>query len=93
MEDVRRKIQHDFLPALTAEVAVWPGIQAINFWKVPLEYQLLVVNALTVLDASFMSWVQHNDLLEKVQSMWAKVVVDDASGNGGTSRYIKDRER
>lgn len=65
--DVKAKLERDMLPALAAEVAVWPGIQAVNFWKVPLDYQLLVVNGFTVLDATFISYVQHQDFLRKVQ--------------------------
>lgn len=52
----------DFLPAFIAEVAVWPAIQAANFRWVPVAYQLLVVNAVTVLDSAFMSFAGNNDL-------------------------------
>lgn len=71
MKDVQKKMKTDFVPALTAEVFFWPAIQALNFAKVPLDYQLLVVNAFTVVDATFMSWVQHNSLLLKLKQLLA----------------------
>lgn len=61
MTDVQRKLRSDFWSTLAAEFAVWPAIQAVNFKFVPVTYQLLLVNALTIADATFMSWVQHQE--------------------------------
>lgn len=61
-EGVRAKVAQDFAPAFLAEVAVWPAVQTLNFRLVPVEYQLLVVNAVTVLDAAFMSYAGNNDV-------------------------------
>jgi protein Mpv17 len=72
LKDVKKKIDTDLVPALAAEVAIWPVIQAVNFWKVPVEYQLLVVNGFTVIDAAFMSWVQHNAFREKIEAYLKK---------------------
>jgi hypothetical protein len=70
MEDALEKIKADFVPTFGVELGVWPMVQTINFWKVPLQYQLLVVNGVTVLDAAFMSWVQHNDVLMERLKLW-----------------------
>ena len=71
MEDAVKKIKSDFVPTFGVELGVWPFVQTVNFWKVPLQYQLLVVNGVTVLDAAFMSWVQHNDaLMKRFRKMW-----------------------
>jgi protein Mpv17 len=59
---VSAKLQRDLIPSLAAEVTFWPAVQAANFSLVPLKYQLLVVNAFTIVDAAFMSWAQHKDL-------------------------------
>lgn len=67
--DVVAKIKKDLLPTLAAELTFWPAVQAWNFAKVPLRYQLLVVNTVTVADAAFMSWAQHNDIAKKVQQL------------------------
>lgn len=55
------KLQSDFLPTLAAEAAFWPAVQAANFTFTPLRHQLLVVNAVTLLDATFMSWARDQD--------------------------------
>jgi protein Mpv17 len=75
---VRKKLQHDLLPSLAAEVTVWPAVQTANFALVPLQYQLLVVNAFTIIDATFMSWVQHNSLRE-----WICRLAPRLAGEGG----------
>lgn len=59
--DIGAKLRADFLSTFTAELSVWPAAQALNFKFVPLQFQLLVVNTITILDAAFMSWVQHHD--------------------------------
>lgn len=49
MADVRAKLRRDFWPTFSAELAVWPAVQAANFKLVPVQYQLLVVNTFTIL--------------------------------------------
>lgn len=61
MECVWRKLEKDFTSTFVAELCVWPCIQAVNFRWCPVQYQLLVVNCFVVLDAAFMSYVQHHD--------------------------------
>lgn len=53
--------QVDFAPTYAAELAVWPVVQTINFSKVPVRHQLLVVNTFSLLDAAFISWVGHQE--------------------------------
>lgn len=53
------KTKKEFLKTFAVELAVWPAVQTVNFAYVPVHYQLLVVNCVTILDAAFMSWMQH----------------------------------
>ncbi|PSC70900.1 PXMP2 4 family 4 [Micractinium conductrix] len=59
--DAMTKLRRDFWPTFSAELTVWPPLQAVNFKFVPVEYQLLVVNLFTIADAAFMSWARAND--------------------------------
>ena len=59
---VRTKLERDFWPTYAAELAFWPAFQALNFWRVPVRHQLLVVNLACLLDATFLCWVSRNDL-------------------------------
>lgn len=60
-DDFKRKMRTDFVPTLALEVSVWPFVQSVNFWKVPVQHQLLVVNSATVVDAAFMSWARNQE--------------------------------
>jgi len=68
--EFKRKMQADFIPTLALEVSVWPFIQSLNFWKVPVQHQLLVVNSATVIDAAFMSWARNQDVSFVVYWGW-----------------------
>ena len=53
---IKRKVQQDFWSTYLAELAVWPGFQTLNFWKVPVQHQLLVVNLASLIDSTFLCW-------------------------------------
>lgn len=56
LQDVKHRIQQDFIPTFMAECLYWPFIQGVNFWKVPVKHQLLVVNTACLADSTFLSW-------------------------------------
>lgn len=56
VQDVKNRIQQDFIPTFAAECLYWPFIQGFNFWKVPVKHQLLVVNTACLADSTFLSW-------------------------------------
>lgn len=62
------KMKVDFVPTYAAELAFWPVVQTLNFSKVPVRHQLLVVNTFSLLDAAFISWVGN-------QSDWSTKVL------------------
>jgi protein Mpv17 len=71
-KEAKHKLESDFWPTLAAEVCFWPAVQGVNFWRTPVHHQLLVVNALTVADAAFMSWARaQDDWLAAVKERWA----------------------
>ena len=46
------------MPTYIAEMCFWPVVQTVNFTRIPVAHQLLVVNCLTLVDASFLSWAR-----------------------------------
>ena len=56
VQDVKQKWKRDFWPTWLAELALWPAIQTLNFAKVPVRHQLLVVNSICLFDATFLCW-------------------------------------
>lgn len=61
LQDVKHRIQQDFIPTFMAECLYWPFIQGFNFWKVPVKHQLLVVNTACLADSTFLSWAKAQD--------------------------------
>lgn len=59
-KDVGDKLKRDFGPTFAAQLGFWPPVQMLNFWKVPVRYQLLVVNTASILDSTFLSWARAN---------------------------------
>lgn len=58
---VKQGIARDFLPALLTEGMVWPAVQIANFRFVPVQHQLLFVNAVCLLDSSWLSWLKYEE--------------------------------
>lgn len=84
--DVKKKLRRDLLPTLAAEATVWPAVQTFNFWKVPVQYQLLLVNTVTIADAAFMSFMQHGSsswFYRLLPSLAPREGVEKAGGAGG----------
>lgn len=61
VEGFKEKITKDFIPTYCAEMLIWPGFQTLNFTKVPVAHQLLAVNVMSLLDASFLSWARSQE--------------------------------
>ncbi len=56
---IAQRFRDKFWPTLLAESVAWPLVQGINFWRVPVQHQLLVVNVVSLADCTFLSWVKH----------------------------------
>ncbi len=56
MQDLATKCRKDFWPTLVVEMVVWPPFQVLNFAKVPLRHQLVVMNGGTIMDSAFICW-------------------------------------
>uniref|UniRef100_A0A7S3VGX4 Peroxisomal membrane protein MPV17 n=1 Tax=Dunaliella tertiolecta TaxID=3047 RepID=A0A7S3VGX4_DUNTE len=57
----KHKIDKDFISTYLAELVIWPAFQTFNFVKVPVQHQLLAVNFMTLVDASFLSWARNQE--------------------------------
>ena len=47
-KEPQEKLQKAYWDALRANWMVWPILQGVNFWVVPLQYRVLVVNVLNI---------------------------------------------
>ncbi|KAK9803230.1 hypothetical protein WJX73_007509 [Symbiochloris irregularis] len=82
LQDVREKLRRDFVSAYVAELAVWPAFQAVNFSKVPVRHQLLMVNLASLADATFLCWVKsQEDWMAQIGLISPKGAADDQQAN------------
>ncbi|KAF2758643.1 hypothetical protein EJ05DRAFT_475950 [Pseudovirgaria hyperparasitica] len=55
--DPKQRVKDAYVPALTKNFMVWPGVQAINFKFVPLDQRVLVVNVVSLGWNCYLSYV------------------------------------
>lgn len=68
LQDVAKRIKQDFIPTFAAECTYWPLIQGTNFYRVPVQHQLLVSSILLASSTMMhcvcigpaVSWVRHD---------------------------------
>eukprot|EP00271_Cylindrocystis_brebissonii_P023403 TRINITY_DN9690_c0_g1_i1.p1 TRINITY_DN9690_c0_g1~~TRINITY_DN9690_c0_g1_i1.p1 ORF type:complete len:290 (+),score=40.89 TRINITY_DN9690_c0_g1_i1:262-1131(+) len=51
----------DFWPVLISEAGIWPVVQSLNFFYVPVPNQLLVVNLVCLVDSAWLSWLRNQE--------------------------------
>ncbi|KAI5297792.1 Protein required for ethanol metabolism, partial [Ascosphaera atra] len=52
-KDPRERIRSAFVKGYTANLALWPAVQAVNFRFTPLEHRVMVVNLVSLGEYSF----------------------------------------
>lgn len=81
VEKVKAKLQNEYVDIVKANYSVWPMVQIINFRFVPLNYQVLLTQAVAVLWNGFVSW--RTNLNERQQH--ATMTSNTKSNNTNTS--------
>jgi hypothetical protein len=64
------KFRNDFAGTFVADLFIWVPTMLANFAFVPVKYQLLVVNFVSVPYAGFMSWVGHQYSWVQTAKQW-----------------------
>lgn len=54
--DVARKLKHDFPDILVANWKLWPAVQLLNFYFVPLNFQVVLVQLVAVFWNTYISF-------------------------------------
>jgi protein Mpv17 len=57
---IKEELQKEFLPTLASEVTLWTTLDILNFWKVPVRFQVLVANLGGLLEAVGLSYVHEH---------------------------------
>ena len=55
-EEISRRLSRDFQPMLITSYGLWPAVQLINFWAVPLHLRIPVINVVGLAWNTYISW-------------------------------------
>ncbi|KAL4218292.1 Protein Mpv17 [Mactra antiquata] len=57
LQDVKLKLQDDYLTVMKTNYKLWPMVQALNFTFVPIHYRVVVVNMVAVGWNTYLAWM------------------------------------
>ena len=84
LPEIKRKIEGEYLEALVANYAVWVPAQFINFYFVPVPFQVLMSNVTGLVWNTYFSFMAHRSMKgEKKESEEADEV--EEGGDNGSS--------
>ncbi len=59
IEEIRKELNHKFLPTYMSNIKVWPAIVAFNVTIVPVNWRVLFVNVVGVVWSTYLSYMKN----------------------------------
>lgn len=56
IEEIINRVKRDIKDVLIANYKLWPAVQVLNFYLIPLNYQVLVVQCVALVWNTYISW-------------------------------------
>ncbi|XP_057308553.1 protein Mpv17-like [Hydractinia symbiolongicarpus] len=60
--DIRRRLQHSYIPALQANYMLWPWVQLANFYFIPVQHRVIVVNFVALFWNTYLAWAVNKNI-------------------------------
>ena len=60
-KQIKEKLKKDFVPALKVNYMIWPAVQLLNFYFVPMQHRVIVVNFVALFWNTYLAWASHKE--------------------------------
>lgn len=71
--NIERELKKDYFPTLVGDICLWTPMDIINFWKVPVQLQVLFINAGSLFEAIVLSYVHKHGFGSEVSDSSDKI--------------------
>ena len=89
--EVREHLRKDYFDTMKANWCVWPAVQLMNFYFVPFQHRVLVVNTFALLWNTYLAWKMNQGspaAAAGVHQLWGNNVFALWRGCGCGSSYV-----